>query len=65
MFCELTGPDGTSWRYGPPDAESTITGSAGAFCRVGAQRLAPEDSGLVATGPYGQRALAVVRNYAR
>jgi uncharacterized protein (TIGR03084 family) len=64
VFCELTGPDGSTWRFGPPDAESTITGDAGVFCRVGARRLAPEDSGLVTTGPHGAAALRVVRTYA-
>jgi uncharacterized protein (TIGR03084 family) len=64
VFCELTAPDGTVWRYGPPDAESTISGPAGAFCRVGARRLAPGESGLVTTGPYGDIALSVLRNYA-
>ena len=63
-FCELVAPDGSTWRYGPPDADSTITGSAGAFCRVGARRLAPGDSGLVATGPHGATVLRVLRNYA-
>jgi uncharacterized protein (TIGR03084 family) len=61
VCCELTAPDGTIWRYGPPDADSSITGPAGAFCRVGARRLAPERSGLVAHGPHGAAAL---RNYA-
>jgi uncharacterized protein (TIGR03084 family) len=64
VFCELVAPDGSSWRYGPEDADSTITGQAGAFCRVGAHRLAPEESGLVATGPHGQAALRVLRIYA-
>ena len=64
VHCELTGPDGESWRYGPPDADSTITGAAGAFCRVGAQRLAPADSGLVAAGPHSEAALRVLRTYA-
>ena len=63
--CELTAPDGaTAWHYGPPGAESVITGPAGAFCRVAAQRLAPQDSGLRATGPYGPAALGVLRTYA-
>jgi uncharacterized protein (TIGR03084 family) len=62
--CELTGPGGEVWQYGPADAESSITGAAGAFCRVGAQRLAPEDSGLVTSGPHGSAALGVLRNYA-
>lgn len=64
VFCELVGPDGSVWRYGPEDAESTISGSAGAFCRVGAQRLAPDDSGLTTTGPHGAEVLGVLRNYA-
>jgi uncharacterized protein (TIGR03084 family) len=61
---ELTGPDGETWRFGPDDADSAIFGPAGAFCRVGAQRLAPEKSGLTATGPCGPTALRVLRNYA-
>jgi uncharacterized protein (TIGR03084 family) len=64
IHCELTAPDGTRWRYGPPDVDSSITGSAGAFCRVGAQRLAPDDAGLVTSGPHGAAALRLVRTYA-
>ncbi len=63
--CELTAPDGAAtWTYGPTDAESRVTGAAGAFCRVGAQRLPPEESGLDASGPHATAALRVVRNYA-
>jgi uncharacterized protein (TIGR03084 family) len=65
VSCELTAPDGGQmWRFGPADAESTISGPAGAFCRVAAQRLDPADSGLHNTGPYGARALTVLRTYA-
>jgi uncharacterized protein (TIGR03084 family) len=65
VFCELTAPDGTTcWRYGPADADSAITGPAGAFCRVAAQRLAPEQSGLRTKGPHGAAALHVLRTYA-
>ena len=62
--CELTGPGGERWEFGPADAESRITGAAGAFCRVAAQRLAPQASGLTATGPDAATALRVVRTYA-
>jgi len=63
--CSLTAPDEvTTWTFGPDDADSEITGSAGAFCRVAAQRLDPADSGLRATGPHGATALRVVRTYA-
>ena len=73
VYCELTAPDGASpdnsstWRFGPPDAESAITGAAGDFCRVAAQRLDPNDpaqSGLRASGPHGATALRVLRTYA-
>ncbi|MBV9450106.1 MAG: maleylpyruvate isomerase family mycothiol-dependent enzyme [Streptosporangiaceae bacterium] len=63
--CELTAPDGTShWTFGPENAGSSISGQAGAFCRVGAQRLSPEASGLRTTGPHGATALRVLRTYA-
>ena len=63
--CELTAPDGTSrWTFGPENAESSISGLAGAFCRVGAQRLSPDASGLRTTGPHGATALRVLRTYA-
>jgi uncharacterized protein (TIGR03084 family) len=64
VFCELTGPDGAVWHFGDPAAPSRITGDAGAFCRVGAQRLAPDGSGLVTEGPDGAAALRVLRTYA-
>jgi uncharacterized protein (TIGR03084 family) len=62
--CELTAPGGERWQFGPADAESSVTGPAGAFCRVAAQRLAPEASGLTVTGPDAATALGVVRTYA-
>ena len=66
VFSGDLGRDGRTclWRFGPPDAPSTIRGDAGAFCRVGAQRLRPDDSGLETGGPYGLAALRVLRNYA-
>lgn len=64
VYCRLTGPDGDTWAFGPEDAESSIVGLAGSFCRVGAHRLAPEDAALIASGPYGPTALRVLRNYA-
>ena len=46
------------------DADSTVRGPAGDFCRVGARRLTPAETGLVATGPHAATALRVLRNYA-
>jgi uncharacterized protein (TIGR03084 family) len=63
--CELTSPDGSEvWRFGPEDAESSISGPAGEFCRVGAQRLDPARSALQASGPHGATALRLLRTYA-
>jgi uncharacterized protein (TIGR03084 family) len=62
--CELTGPGGEEWHFGPDSAPSRISGPAGDFCRVGAQRLDPDGSRLVATGPFGTDALHLLRNYA-
>jgi uncharacterized protein (TIGR03084 family) len=65
VWCEVTAPDGASvWQLGRPEAESAITGAAGAFCRVAARRLAPADSGLTVTGPHGATALRLLRTYA-
>jgi uncharacterized protein (TIGR03084 family) len=64
IFCALTGPSGANWTFGPPDAASSITGEAGAFCRVGARRLPAASSGLIARGPHAADALRVLRNYA-
>ncbi len=53
---ELTAPDGTTtWEFGPPDAASAITGDAGVFCRVAAQRLPPAQA-AGATGATGRPA---------
>ena len=56
--------NGATWTYGPEDAPSTIIGSAADFCRVGAQRLKPEQSDLKLSGPFAETAAAVLRNYA-
>lgn len=64
VFCSLTSPGGSTVTYGPSNAESTITGDMGAFCRVGARRLVGADSGLATTGPHAVDALRFLRNYA-
>ena len=65
VFCELVAPDGSTWRFGQPTATSSIRGPAGEFCRVGARRLRPEETALVADGPSGGgRRCWVLRNYA-
>jgi uncharacterized protein (TIGR03084 family) len=60
----LDGPSGARWAFGPSSAAATISGSVGAFCRVGAHRLAPGDSQLECSNDDAVRALSVLRNYA-
>ena len=63
--CDLTAPDGvTPWEFGPDSAGSAISGPAGDFCRVAAQRMTPEQSGLTASGAHGPAALRLLRTYA-
>ncbi|HYN33162.1 MAG TPA: DinB family protein [Ilumatobacteraceae bacterium] len=62
--CTLDAPSGAVWTYGPSTASHWVTGSGGAFCRVGARRIAAEDSGLDVSGPVAAAALGVLRNYA-
>ncbi len=64
IYCDLVAPDGSSWQFGSPEADSAISGPAGEFCRVAARRLAPEHSRLRARGPHGQTALRLLRTYA-
>jgi uncharacterized protein (TIGR03084 family) len=64
IYVELSAPDGSTWRFGDSESPSRITGYAGAFCRVGAQRLKPSESGLLTAGPHADAALAILRNYA-
>src|SRR4030095_1405182 len=62
VYCELIGPNGDTWSFGPSGAASRIVGMAGEFCRVGAQRLAPADSRLGWAGPRGGRSVARARH---
>ena len=62
--CQLIGPNGDRWSFGPVDATAVISGPAGLFCRVGARRLAGRTSGLTASNDQALAALDVLRNYA-
>ena len=64
VYCELTAPDGATWTFGDPAVRSSITGPAATFCRVAAQRLAPDDAGLTTEGPHAETALRALRTYA-
>ena len=64
VFIELTGPDGDTWAYGPPDADNRITGPALDFCLLVTQRAHRDDLGLEASGPVADEWLDVAQAFA-
>jgi uncharacterized protein (TIGR03084 family) len=61
---ELTGPDGTTWEYGPADAPNRLTGPALDFCLLVTQRRHPDDLALTATGAVAREWLEVAQVFA-
>jgi uncharacterized protein (TIGR03084 family) len=64
VFVELTGPDGETWAYGPPDADNRVTGPALDFCLLVTQRRHRGDLALEATGPVADEWLDVAQAFA-
>ncbi|MEV4053448.1 TIGR03084 family metal-binding protein [Amycolatopsis sp. NPDC049688] len=61
---ELTAPDGSTWAFGPEDAEQKLTGTALDFCLVVTQRRHPADTGLVAHGADVEEWLGIAQAFA-
>jgi uncharacterized protein (TIGR03084 family) len=61
---ELAGPSGERWTWGPEDAPDCITGTAGDFCRVVAQRIHLDDTSLNADGPQAREFLTIAQAFA-
>lgn len=61
---ELDAPDGTTWTFGPDDAEQTVIGSALHFCLLAVQRVHRADTDLVATGPDADQWLDIIQAFA-
>jgi uncharacterized protein (TIGR03084 family) len=61
---ELTAPEGTTWAFGPEDAEQKLTGSALDFCLVVTQRRHPADTDLVAHGADVEEWLTIAQAFA-
>jgi uncharacterized protein (TIGR03084 family) len=64
VYLELTGPDGASWAYGPPNAANKVTGSAVDFCLLVTQRRHRADLDLTAVGPIADEWLDVAQAFA-
>ncbi|MDT7725672.1 MAG: hypothetical protein QOI21_2248 [Actinomycetota bacterium] len=61
---ELLAPDGSTWAFGPEDAEQRLTGSALDFCLVVTQRRNPADTDLIATGEGVEEWLGIAQAFA-
>jgi uncharacterized protein (TIGR03084 family) len=63
---ELTGPDGTPWRWGPAEAEAAdrVTGPALDFCLVVTQRRHPDNTALHVRGPVAKQWMGIAQAFA-
>jgi len=61
---ELTGPDGTLWIWGPPDAQDRVTGTVLDFCLLVTQRRHRDDLDLIVDGQAAQEWLAIAQAFA-
>ncbi|MEY2641517.1 MAG: hypothetical protein RLZZ368_164, partial [Actinomycetota bacterium] len=60
----LDAPDGSSWTWGPPDAEHRVEGDAYDFCLVVTQRREANESGLRVSGEAARTWIAVAQAFA-
>ncbi|CAL9448526.1 TIGR03084 family metal-binding protein [Streptomyces sp. enrichment culture] len=60
----LDAPDGTTWTYGPEDAEQYVTGPALDFCLLVTRRAHRADLALRAHGPDADRWLGIAQAFA-
>jgi uncharacterized protein (TIGR03084 family) len=61
---ELTGPSGTTWTWGPPDAAQRVTGPAYDFARLVTQRVHRGDTALVSVGQDAEGWLGIAQAFA-
>jgi uncharacterized protein (TIGR03084 family) len=64
VHLDLRSPGGGRWQFADADADVTIEGPAGDWCRVAARRVKPAATSLVGQGPAAARVLDLVRTYA-
>jgi uncharacterized protein (TIGR03084 family) len=61
---ELTGPDGSSWAWGPAGAADRVRGPALDFCLLVTQRRSRQDTTLSAAGPVAGAWLEIAQAFA-
>ncbi|HEY7054484.1 MAG TPA: TIGR03084 family metal-binding protein [Mycobacterium sp.] len=61
---ELRAPDGSTWAWGPEDADQRVTGSAEDFCYLVTQRRPPASLDIAAAGDDARRWLSIAQAFA-
>jgi uncharacterized protein (TIGR03084 family) len=61
---ELTAPDGSTWTFGSPEAEQSVTGPALDLCLLATQRRHRSDLALTAVGPEADAWLDLAQAFA-
>jgi uncharacterized protein (TIGR03084 family) len=64
FLVELRAPDGSTWTWGPADAEQSVTGSAEDFCMLVTQRRPRRELDLTTTGADAQKWLTIAQAFA-
>jgi uncharacterized protein (TIGR03084 family) len=64
VFVELTGPDGDTWTWGPPDAADAVRGPAVDFCLVVTRRRHVDDTAVRATGAVAESWMPIAQAFA-
>jgi uncharacterized protein (TIGR03084 family) len=64
VHVELTGPNGESWTWGPPDAENRVSGTALDFCLLVTQRRHRDDTALQVAGPVATEWMSIAQAFA-
>ncbi|MGI9031853.1 MAG: TIGR03084 family metal-binding protein [Ilumatobacteraceae bacterium] len=64
ILVELTGPDGETWSWGPPDADEHVRGPALDFCLVVTQRRHLDDVDLEIEGRAAQEWMSIAQSFA-
>lgn len=64
IHVELVAPDGSTWSFGPDDAEQRISGQAVDFCYLVTRRRHPADLDVVASGRDAERWVGLAQAFA-
>jgi uncharacterized protein (TIGR03084 family) len=64
FLVELLAPDGSTWSWGPADAEQRVTGSAEDFCMLVTQRRPRAELDVTAVGADAQTWLTIAQAFA-